>query len=303
MEDKAHAIVAVSFLIVIGLGAAFVAWWMQAGTPQVKVYDIVSPYSVSGLSADAPVQYKGVNVGSVQSVKLDSSNPKDILIRISLVADAPVTHATYAELSSQGITGMSYIALDEGKGDQRPLATSPRHPARIPIRPGLLPNLERSGKALLSRTDAVSRRLVEVLNARNRKHLANILSNLDGATRRLIALEDAAMPTLHGLAALTGETRRMAAQARSLLLALQRDADSLNTAGRTATGTARALRYDTLPRINTLTGTLNRTADQVDTLARQLGRDPGALLFGGGAPIRPGPGEPGFRAPAAEGGR
>ncbi len=297
MEDKAHAIVAVTFLIVIGLGAAFVAWWMQAGTPQVKVYDIVSPYSVAGLSADAPVQYKGVNVGSVQSVKLDPTNPRDILIRISLVADAPVTHATYAELSSQGITGMSYIALNEGSGARTPLATSPAHPARIPIRPGLLPKLEQSGKALLNQTDRVSRRLAELLNGRNRTHVARILANLDGATQRLIALEDAALPAVRGLAQLTRETRKMTIQARHLLVELQGDARALHAAGGAATGTARALRYDTLPRIDALTGTLDRTANRVDALTRELQADPGALLFGGRAP-RPGPGEPGFHAPA-----
>ncbi|GBE48971.1 mce related protein [bacterium BMS3Bbin12] len=302
MEDKAHAIVAVTFLILIGLGAGFVAWWMQAGTPQVKIYDIVSPYSVSGLSADAPVQYKGVGVGSVQSVKLDPGNPRDILIRISLVADAPVTRATYAELSSQGITGMSYIALNEGPGDRTPLPTSPAHPARIPIHRGLLPKLEQSGKALLHQTDVVSKRLGELLNARNRAHVGNILANLDGATRRLITLEDAALPTLRGLAKLTEETHRMTTQARDLLTTLQRDAETLHAVGGAAVGTARTLRYDTLPRIGALTGTLNRTATQVDRLTRELRADPGALLFGAPVP-RPGPGEPGFRAPAAGGTR
>jgi hypothetical protein len=111
----------VAFLLLLGCGAVFVAWWMQSGTPQTKTYRILSDSSVAGLSVDARVKYKGVDVGSVREIKLDPGDPRRILIRITLVAEAPVTHATYAEIAKAGLTGASYLALRDEEGGAAPL--------------------------------------------------------------------------------------------------------------------------------------------------------------------------------------
>lgn len=297
MEDRAHAIIAVSFLILFGAGATFVAWWMQSGTPQVKDYVIVSPYSVSGLAIDAPVQYKGVQVGTVKAVRLDPQNAHRILIRIALVAAAPVTHATYAQISSAGITGGSYIALVDGEGNQTPLPTSSQHPARIPIRPGLVAKLESSGKQLLSRSNQLSQHLNQLLDARNRAHVAAMLANLDKATAKLVRLEDAAMAPLRTLPGLASQAHQTLAQGQTLLKSLQGDADALHGVLLAAGSTTRKVNTDTLDRVDRLTRDMDRTLGQIDALTRELRRDPQSVLFGA-PPSAPGPGEPGYHPPS-----
>lgn len=299
MEDRSHAIIAVSFLILFGAGAAFVAWWMQSGTPQVKDYVIVSPFSVSGLAIDADVQYKGVQVGTVKAVELDPDNPHRILIRIALIAAAPVTHATYAQLSSKGITGGSYIALMDGEGKQTPLKTSARHPAHIPIRPSLTHKLESSGKQLLNQTDKLGKRLNELLNDKNRAHVSAILAKLDQATTKLVALEDAALPSLKALPTLTAQASKTLNRSRALLDSLNRDARALHSVLDSAGRTTHKLSTDTLTKIDALTTRMNRTVNDIDALTRQLRRDPQSVLFGA-PPAAPGPGEPGFHPPATD---
>ena len=61
-----------------------------------------------------------------------------------------------------------------------------------------------------------------------------------------------------------------------------------------ASGAAGAVRDDTLPRVNALAETVERSAQRVGRLAQQLDREPQSAIFGR-KPGRPGPGEPGFQ--------
>ena len=58
----------------------------------------------------------------------------------------------------------------------------------------------------------------------------------------------------------------------------------------------------TLPRIQNLTEDASRTIRRLDRIANSLGDNPQAFIYGSGR-VPPGPGEPGFQAPAAAGGR
>lgn len=296
MEDRAHALIAVSFLILLGLGAGFLAWWLQSGTPQVKIYDIVSPYSVSGLAVQAPVRYKGIKVGSVRHLGLDPHDPHEILIRVALVANAPVTHATYAQLSTEGITGMTYVALSDGDGQQTPLATSSQHPARIPIKPSLVHQLENSSKTLLSQGSQIGNRMNDLLDADNRTHIAAILAHLDNATAQLVALENAALPALQALPEIVAQAHQTLAQSRTLLQQLQQDAGTLGAVGQSTGAVAHRVRIDLLPRIDSLSHNLDRTLNHIDQLIQELRHNPQSVLFGAQGP-KPGPGEPGFKTP------
>lgn len=295
MEDRAHAIIAVTFLLLFGLGAAFIGWWLQSSTPRVKVYEIISPYSVSGLSVQAPVQFKGIKVGDVQHLGLDPDNPSRVLIRIALVANAPVTHATYAKLSSKGITGGTYIALDDGTGDSTPLKTSPQKPARIPIRPSLMTTLESSGTALLSKSNELGAQLNDLLGSRNRAHISSILGRLDHAISQLITLEKAALPALHSLPGLAGQARKTLAQSQALLSRLQQAADAFKSVSRSAGDVVHDVRTDTLPRFDAVSDNLDQTLRHLDQLIRELRNNPQSVLFGAHG-TKPGPGEPGFEA-------
>ena len=54
------------------------------------------------------------------------------------------------------------------------------------------------------------------------------------------------------------------------------------------------MREDTLPRVNALAESVERSAQRVGRLALQLDREPQSAIFGR-KPGRPGPGEPGFQ--------
>jgi phospholipid/cholesterol/gamma-HCH transport system substrate-binding protein len=62
----------------------------------------------------------GIRVGKVQAIELDPQDGQNILIRISVDSNVPVTRATTAKLGYQGVTGIAHILLeDKGKTRRR----------------------------------------------------------------------------------------------------------------------------------------------------------------------------------------
>lgn len=311
MENKSHAIIAITFLIVFSVGAVVVYMWMHRGPKEDRYYEIVSRYAVGGLQPEASVEFKGLRVGSVKGLRFDPRDPEKVLIRIGVFPDAYITHATYAQLGYQGITGMTYITLANEPGRPRtPLKTSSDHPARIPMRQGLLQTVEQAGKSDLKRINAIIDKVDRLLSDSNRRHLAATLRHLDEATRRLVALEGQLAPTLKSMPEITEATRklleetrrteatvnRLANGARRPIEQIGQAADSAKRVGDSGAQLLRRINEDVLPRIDALARRMNRSIADIDQLTRQLKSQPQSLIFGPSA-RPPGPGEQGFRPP------
>ncbi len=294
MEDRAHALIAIAFLVALSAGAGFAAWWMQAGRPEVNYYYVVSSHSVGGLQAQAPVKFKGISVGTVQHVALDPEDPQKVRILVTLVENVPVTTSTYAQLASQGITGISYLELKGGEQGAT-LSTSQARPATIPMHASMLQQAEDSGSRILAQSKHITDQVSALLNKQNRRHFSAVLSQLDSATRKLNRIEDSLLPALKKLPPMIDSATRTLHQSRSLLDRMDQDARVYGRLGHSSGLAVDALRTETLPRINRLTDHLDRTLDQIDGLTRQLGNRPRSLIFGR-PPVPPGPGEPGFKS-------
>jgi phospholipid/cholesterol/gamma-HCH transport system substrate-binding protein len=73
----------VAFLLV--LTVAGVVWYFLS-LSQYATYQIYTQESVSGLVADAPVEFHGVEVGKVKSVRLVNSHSVGIVLSIDKTA-------------------------------------------------------------------------------------------------------------------------------------------------------------------------------------------------------------------------
>jgi phospholipid/cholesterol/gamma-HCH transport system substrate-binding protein len=59
MENRAHAIVAVVFLLVFSAGAVLVYYWLADRPDEPLAYEIVTSESVDGLAEQSDVRFKG----------------------------------------------------------------------------------------------------------------------------------------------------------------------------------------------------------------------------------------------------
>jgi len=302
MENKSHAFWA--GLFTIGLGCAIVAmlFWFNRDQAERLPYDVISTTNVTGLTVDAAVRYRGLDVGRVDSIEFDQVHPGQIIIRILVNRGTPMTHSTYGSLSFQGVTGIAFVQLDDNGAHPEALQTSLKQVAQLPLHAGLFEQLQKRGDALLKEMEAVAEHLDALTDERSRVQLL--------ATAKSIQLAaDAATPVFQQVPQSLAKFDR-AADATDRLMDLYQRPDgpvigNLNRAGDAVTHLDQSVQAvttrvtdDTLPRINALADDTRATSRSFDRAAEVLSTNPRGALFGIPAPS-PGPGETGFSWPAA----
>ncbi len=330
MENKSHALAAGAFVLVVAALLIAMAAWLTRDHTEQRVFEISSRESVSGLQPQAGVRYKGVLVGRVTVIDLDAQTPGNVLVRIAVNNNAPVTTATFASLGFQGVTGLAFIQLDEGGGASAPLVPGNDGAlARIPMRAGLVSRLTDQGSDLLKQLDQASQRMNTLLAADNQKNLMAAVTSLGQAAEginKLTTRADAMLSGRGGPGAVN--VPQVAAQADDTLKVIKATALKLQESAATVSSSAAEFKRmsqrmnepdGTLDRIAKTTESLvstsqslnasvaprlNHTAEDAGRAARQFSRltdglteNPQTLLTGKGA-VPPGPGEPGFSAPA-----
>ena len=308
MENKAHALIAGLFTVILAVGVVLAAMWFSGETYEKAYYVLESKYPVTGLNEQALVRYRGVNVGKVTSIEFDPKDPALILVGIAIQSDMGLTKSTYAELRYQGVTGLSYVMLDDPRTNPERLPpASEQGSVRIPIRESLFSSLADATQQALGDLREVMKRINVLLGDENQAQIARTLANVEAATRRITTLAEAMEPAARGSESLVAEARKtfqsadrlvgeLAATNRDLakrLEAVNRAAESAEKAGGAIGALADAVAAETLPRINILADELARTSRSLDRLASEIKEQPQSLVFGR-KPGRPGPGETGF---------
>ena len=297
MENKSHALAAGAFVLVLAAMLVGMVVWLTRDHTEQRQFEISSAYSVTGLQPHAGVRYKGVPVGRVVGIALDPLTRGNVLVRIAVQEQAPISSNTFASLGFQGVAGLAFIQLDD-EGDAAParaLVAQGGQPARIPMRQGLVARLTDQGGHMLKQLEQASERMNSLLAPENQKNLMAAVNNLGQAA--------ASLPQL-------------AAQADASLKTMQATAERLSTSAETVRNSATEFKKVSV-RMNEPGGTLDKVARGADVLGtsgqatldaaqrvvRQFGRvadtlsdNPQSLLLGRGLG-QPGPGEPGFVPP------
>ena len=313
MESRAYALI--TGLFVLGLAGCIVLWahWLAKVPIARTSYHVVSTVPVAGLNPEAQVRYRGMSVGRVSSIALDGKDPRRILVSIDVDSNIPVTRGTYAQLGMEGITGIAYVHLLDNFKDMQLAAKSADGFVELPLKPSFFDALSDDAEGAMRDARELMGSLNGLLTPDNRKRISTTLAslerisaNLESASARfpsVVARTEAWLSednrrlaasslerineTAKALPELARETQQLVKDAREVVGQVGKLSDE-------AHGTTGSVREDTLPRVNALAESVDRSAQSVRRLALQLDRDPQSAIFGR-KPGRPGPGEPGFQ--------
>jgi phospholipid/cholesterol/gamma-HCH transport system substrate-binding protein len=119
MRPRASNLVIGTLALVLMIMAAITGLWVHGIRQQVPLR-IVFSGSASGLHKGGVVNFDGVQVGEVTSLKLES--PRRIVVLTMVDNTAPIRQDTIVGLELQGLTGVAAVSLTGGQ------ATAPKVP-------------------------------------------------------------------------------------------------------------------------------------------------------------------------------
>ncbi|MDX2300791.1 MAG: MlaD family protein [Xanthomonadaceae bacterium] len=289
METRSNQVLVGSVVLGALLAIAlFLVWLSGVSGGQTKTYDIFFKQSVEGLAAGSTVTFSGVPSGQITQIELWKENPEFKRVRVELKNDTPILQGTTATIVGS-FTGPSSVVLD-GAVKGAPPITEPG-PAGVPVIPtkrGGLGALLNSAPQLLERISTLTERLTELLNDKNQKSFAGILSNVDRLTGELansgpefrqtlaetrIAIKQAgiAAEKVGNLAgSIDGQSGPLIADLRQATASAKRSMDTLDATLKDAQPGVQQFSKQTLPEIGQLVRDLRVMADSLTAVAGKI---------------------------------
>lgn len=272
METNVNYTIVGAFVITLLAAAVLAIIWLSSGlsVSQFNTYKIYETESVSGLSIDAPVEYNGVAVGSVKSIKLSKKNPRLVVVLVDIQKGTPITKGTVAILTTRGITGITFLALKDNGNDTSTLVALPGH--RYPIiatGPSFFLRIDAALKKLSENITSLTNSISELLDPENRQAIKTTLLNLTHITNQLAENSDK-------FGVILSNTAKASAQFGPLL--------------QSSNNVMRTMQLQTLPTTYQLISNLNDVMRTLAEVSTQLKQNPSILIRGPGAPTL-GPGE------------
>ncbi len=169
----------VGFLVLLGIALiiGFTYWLLKPSAEDAtKKYHINFDESVLGLNIDSAVKYRGINVGKVTGLRINPKNSEQVEVLVTILKTTPIKETTRAKLTSQGITGLSYINLS--MGDNGAVSLKAKVDEKYPVIKTEASFFERFEKSLGTVSTKLSKTLTrtsELLNKENQEQISLLL--------------------------------------------------------------------------------------------------------------------------------
>ena len=177
METRANYVLIGSFtLAVVAAAFGFVLWFQSLHTTKLRSpLRIIFEGPAAGLRNGGSVNFNGIRVGEVISVKLD--NPRRVVALAMVENNTPLRKDTLVGLEFQGLTGVAAISLKGGEEAAPP----------VPLAEDGIPVLTADPNALQDVTEAIRGTLQNInrVVADNQEAVKNSLHNLEVFTASL----------------------------------------------------------------------------------------------------------------------
>jgi phospholipid/cholesterol/gamma-HCH transport system substrate-binding protein len=193
METRANYVLIGAFtLVVIAAAFGFVLWFQSQHTTKLRSpLRVIFEGPAAGLRNGASVNFNGIRVGEVVSVKLD--NPRRVVALAMVENSAPIRKDTLVGLEFQGLTGVAAISLKGGDEaappvplDEDGIPVLTADPNRLQdVTEAIRATLQNINRVVADNQESVKNSLhnIEVFSAslaRNSERLDNVMSRVDG---------------------------------------------------------------------------------------------------------------------------
>jgi phospholipid/cholesterol/gamma-HCH transport system substrate-binding protein len=254
------------FLGVAGtiLGGTLIGMVGLAAIEKRDEYPVRFEGSVAGLSPGSPVRYNGIDVGRVDSVRIDPKKPSGVLVTISLVEGTPLRDDTVAVLNLQGITGLKFIELQGGRED----ASNIEPGTEVPSSRSTVDLLTDKAQSIALKIEDVLDNLGKMTSGDNAKSISAILTSVDSISASIARiLED----NSSSVATLVTDARAVVTDVRALIATTKTTITNVDGAiGRASEWVNPADVQDTFGRLQSTLGRVELTLSGVDDAVKNV---------------------------------
>ncbi|WP_313711074.1 MlaD family protein [Pseudomonas sp.] len=269
METRAHHVLIGLVTVLVVAGAMLFGLWLTKSSVDdaFKDYEVIFNEAVSGLSRGSPVQYNGIKVGDVTSLRLDPKDPRRVLARVRLSGDTPVKEDTQAKLTLAGVTGNSFIQLSGGTPHSPELKGKDGKLPVIVASPSPISRLLNDSSDLVTNINLLLHNASQMFSESNIDRLSNTLANLEQTTGAFANQKGGISDAIEQLAQVGKQANATLAETQALM----RNANGLlGTQGKQAIGSAEQAMQSLAQSAATINNLLQDNRQSIDDGAQGL---------------------------------
>lgn len=274
METRAnYALIGGFTLLVLAAAAGFVVWFQHAGTAKTRIgYRIVFEGPVTGLRTGANVNFNGIRIGEVASVKID--DPHTVVAMIRVERKAPVRKDTQIGLEFQGLTGIAAIAMKGGQVDAPEVEADEDGVLTLHADMNSSQDFTEAARAVLQN---VNRLVTE-----NQESIRNAVKSVETFSATLADNSKRIDSVMAGLELMINKDNKGELQAA--ITSFKDLSDNLDKRTAEISAGVNKLTATGTREISLLVGDARKTLGDISIAFRNLDKNPSRLLFGGAPP-------------------
>jgi phospholipid/cholesterol/gamma-HCH transport system substrate-binding protein len=251
------------------------------------------------------VKYNGVQVGFVKKIELNTNDPRQVEITLSIEKSIPITTSTTATLISQGITGVTYVGLAAGSSDLTPIKRMDGEPYPvIPAKPSLFNQLDMIIKEVSENVNKVSMQTQKIFNEKNALYIKHTLANIEQVTEVIASNSANINSSIRNMDTLLLNLSKVSKDFPEILkelrvgvkhfnhLAIDMGDASKSVSKTMGSGknTIDQISQQAVPSITILLNRLNAISANLEKVSNEMRQNP-SVVIRGTKPPQPGPGE------------
>lgn len=226
MEPRAHHVLIGLFTVLMAAAALGFALWLNnaSSDQELRDFDVIFNEAVSGLSQGSVVQYSGIKVGDVVSLRLDPDDPRKVRAHIRVDGNTPIKQDTRARLSITGITGAALIQLHSGTPGSPILESQGAARAEIIADPSPLSRLMANGEDLVISVTRLLNSANQLFSSSNIARISRTLDNIEQTSASVAEQRDELRQALQQMSTASREAAELMRNTNQLLSGQGRDA-------------------------------------------------------------------------------
>lgn len=293
----------VGLFVVISTAILTIVWlWFSASNHKsYNTYLTIFNEPINGITANSIIRYNGVEVGKIKSIKLDTKDPRNVLIYINIYKEVAISTDTYAVLKIQGITGLAYIDLQLPKESNNNKTLTPHNSEpypQIPTHLSLLTTLTEQAQSIAKDVKEISIQIKKLLDQKNIDKVASIIKNLDQVTTTVANRSDKIGANIDSITQILDNLKKSSNNIGGAIDGITDMTKSISQTSQNANSLLQSMKNNTLqninsvllPNLNRTINNMNQSSAQLEQLLNTINQNPASLIRGN-APAKPGPGE------------